>query len=167
MAVSALVVFMFVSGSQIFKKFTHLQYSSKCTLLPSTPDPHWFLTSLCSAMAVFLGTMLTMLVRISKATPTWPPSPNGRYRSCPSPAGPQLKAPEQTGEPAMMTEEGRERWTLPLSSTIIIITLLIHIIILTVFPLAINHQYPPMPTSTMPMCPQFSPWTTGGSRSVC
>lgn len=117
-------------------------------------------------MGVFLETMLTMSVRI-KATRTWPLSPSGHCRSCPSPAVPQLNPHKQTGEPGMMTEEGRTRWTLPLFSTIIIITTLIYIIILTVFPLAINHQYPPMPISTMPTCPQLSPWPMGGSRSLC
>ncbi len=121
---------------------------------------------LCSATVVFLGTMSTMSVRICKATPTRPLSPNGHYRSCPSPAVPQLNPSRQAGEPAKMTEELRQRWTLHPSSTTIIITPLIRIIILTVFPLAINRQYPPMPTSTMPMCPHFSPWPMGGS-SCC
>lgn len=67
------------------------------------------LASLCSAMAAFLGTMSTTSVQISRATPTRPPSPSGRYRSCPSPAMPQLNTPEQAEEPAMTTEWGRQR----------------------------------------------------------
>lgn len=119
--------------------------------------PRWFLVSLCSVMVVFLATMSTMSARISKATPTRPLSPSGRYRSCPSPAVPQLSPPKQAEELVMTTEEGRQRRTLHPSSIIIIITHLIRITILTVFPLAINRQYPPMPTSTMPTCPHFFP----------
>ena len=116
--------------------------------------------SLCSVTAVCLGTMYTMSVTISKALPTPPPSPSARYRSCPSPVAPLLNLPDLAGEPAAMIWKEKQRYTLHPSSIIIIIIPLIpliHIITLTVIPLAINRQYPPMPTSTMPTCPRFSP----------
>lgn len=50
----------------ILNKYTQV----KMYFITVTSCPHWFLVSLCSAMAVFLGTMLTTLVRTSKATPT-------------------------------------------------------------------------------------------------
>lgn len=121
---------------------------------------------ICSVTAAFLGTMSTMW-GMNKAQLSQPLSHSGRYRSCPSPAAPRLNPPKLAGELGAMTGTERQRWTPHPSSIIIIITLLFHTITLTVIPLAINRQYPPMPTSTMPTCPHFSQWPMGGSRSVC
>lgn len=137
--------------------------TSDCNLLCGSVEVLIGFWCLCSVTAAFLGTTSTTSAGISWAPYTRPPSHSGRYRSCPSPVVPPLNLSKLAGEPAATTGKERQRWTLLPSSTIIIsISIIITALICSITPAVIpplvpNHQYPPMPTSTMPMCPHFSP----------